>query len=126
VSAVASEETTTIARLTPEKWERYGENIPSSDQETGVELVAEIYCIPAHPQKMIPITLKLTDEIDTSWEVSSKKAVGLEEAKSNVKPGQEWFWSEEWQAAEREAEADLAAGRFETFKTDEDFLASLE
>jgi predicted transcriptional regulator len=42
------------------------------------------------------------------------------------KPGQEWFWTEAWQAAEREVEADLAAGRYETFDTMEDFLASLE
>jgi len=42
-----------------------------------------------------------------------------------TKPGQEWFWTKEWQAAEREAEADLAAGRFETFENDADFLASL-
>ena len=43
-----------------------------------------------------------------------------------IKPGQEWFWTEAWQTAEREVEADLAAGRFETFDTMEDFLASLE
>ncbi len=42
------------------------------------------------------------------------------------KPGQEWFWSEAWQAAEREAEADLQAGRYETFDNDADFLASLK
>ncbi len=42
------------------------------------------------------------------------------------KPGQEWFWSEAWQAAEREAEADLAAGNYETFDTMDEFLASLK
>ena len=42
-----------------------------------------------------------------------------------VKPGQEWFWTEEWQAAEREAEADLEAGRYEAFDTLEKFVASL-
>lgn len=42
------------------------------------------------------------------------------------KPGQEWFWTEAWQAAEREVEADLAAGRYETFETMEEFLESLE
>ena len=43
-----------------------------------------------------------------------------------AKPGQEWFWSEGWQAAEREVEEDLAASNFETFDTIEDFLESLE
>ena len=35
-------------------------------------------------------------------------------------PGQAWFWSSEWQAGEREADEDLAAGRT-VFDTDEDF-----
>jgi len=43
-----------------------------------------------------------------------------------VRPGQEWFWTEEWQAAEREVETDLEAGRLDTFDTMEEFLASLE
>jgi len=42
------------------------------------------------------------------------------------KPGQEWFWSPEWQAAERAVEEDLAAGWFETFDTIDDFILSLE
>jgi hypothetical protein len=36
-----------------------------------------------------------------------------------------WFWSEEHQAAECEAEADLAAGRYRTFDDAESFLADL-
>jgi hypothetical protein len=43
-----------------------------------------------------------------------------------IEPGQEWFWSAAWQEAEKEAEADLAAGRYETFDTMEEFLAGLE
>jgi len=42
------------------------------------------------------------------------------------KPGQEWFWAEAWQKAEREAEADLASGNYETYDNDADFLVSLE
>lgn len=38
---------------------------------------------------------------------------------------QAWFWSPEWQAAEREIDEDLAAGRFETFDTVEAFLTGL-
>jgi bifunctional DNA-binding transcriptional regulator/antitoxin component of YhaV-PrlF toxin-antitoxin module len=37
-----------------------------------------------------------------------------------------WFWSEGHQAAQREAEDDLAAGRFRTFDDAESFLADLE
>ena len=39
---------------------------------------------------------------------------------------QAWFWTPRWQAMEAEADADIAAGRVETFKTGEDFLASLD
>lgn|ERR1022692_1042527 len=36
-----------------------------------------------------------------------------------------WFWTRGHQAAEREAEEDLAAGRFRTFDDAESFLADL-
>jgi hypothetical protein len=42
-----------------------------------------------------------------------------------VPPDQEWFWTAEWIAGEREADADLAAGRSKIFYSDEEFLAYL-
>lgn len=39
---------------------------------------------------------------------------------------QAWFWKPEWQRREREADADIAAGRVERFDSDEEFLAALE
>lgn len=124
---LVDQEMTTEVRHSSAKWEKSGDNESRFDEETGVELIAGVYCNRIRrPLEIIPIVVKLTDELDTSWEVSSEEAGGLEEAKPNVKPGQEWFWSDEWQAAEREAEADLAAGRYEVFENDEDFLASLE
>jgi AbrB family looped-hinge helix DNA binding protein len=38
---------------------------------------------------------------------------------------QAWFWSPEWQQGEREAEADLAAGRMETVASGEEMIAAL-
>ena len=38
---------------------------------------------------------------------------------------QAWFWTPEWQAGEREADADLAAGRSETFESGEVFIKAL-
>jgi O-succinylbenzoate synthase len=38
---------------------------------------------------------------------------------------QAWFWINEWQAGEREAEADLAAGRYQVFDTMDDLIADL-
>ena len=39
---------------------------------------------------------------------------------------QAWFWTPEWQAGERAADADLAAGRGETFDSGEKFIAALK
>lgn len=36
-------------------------------------------------------------------------------------PRQAWFWADAWQAGEREADGDLAAGRSEVFDSDEEF-----
>lgn len=38
---------------------------------------------------------------------------------------QSWFWTAEWQTGEREAQADLAAGRLESFASDEEFRTAL-
>src|ERR671936_173594 len=39
---------------------------------------------------------------------------------------QAWFWTPAWQAKEREADEDRAAGRVERFESDDEFLAALE
>jgi hypothetical protein len=41
-------------------------------------------------------------------------------------PDQAWFWTREWQAREREADDDLAAGRVTSYESDEEFLAALD
>lgn len=46
--------------------------------------------------------------------------------KKMIDSSQAWFWTPEWQAGEREASADIAAGRTEVFKTPEDLLDSLD
>jgi hypothetical protein len=38
---------------------------------------------------------------------------------------QAYFWTKEWQAGEREADEDIAAGRVETFNTMDDLIADL-
>lgn len=39
---------------------------------------------------------------------------------------QRWFWTERWQAMEREPDAEIAAGRGEVFRTEEEFFATIE
>src|SRR5580693_1653909 len=38
---------------------------------------------------------------------------------------QAWFWSPEWQAGEREADADRAAGKIETFGSGDELIGAL-
>jgi antitoxin component of MazEF toxin-antitoxin module len=40
-------------------------------------------------------------------------------------PDQAWFWTEEWQRKEREADEDIAAGRVTGPMTGDEFLAEL-
>jgi hypothetical protein len=39
---------------------------------------------------------------------------------------QAWFWTERWQAGEREADEDIAAGRVTTFEDVDAFIAHLK
>lgn len=45
--------------------------------------------------------------------------------KKLVDKGRAWFWSREWQEAEREAEADIQSGRVHEFADAEDATAFL-
>jgi AbrB family looped-hinge helix DNA binding protein len=42
-----------------------------------------------------------------------------------IDPSQAWFWTAEWQAEEREADAQEAAGLGQTFDSGETFLEAL-
>jgi hypothetical protein len=44
---------------------------------------------------------------------------------SEIDPAQAWFWTDEWQAGEREADEDLQAGRYEDYDNIDDFIGSL-
>jgi hypothetical protein len=80
---------------------------------------------------MLTIYRAKADELDASFIEALRALFAGRELDIIVRPvagqpGQEWFWSPEWQAAERAVEEDLAAGHFETFDTIEDFILSLE
>jgi AbrB family looped-hinge helix DNA binding protein len=45
--------------------------------------------------------------------------------KKLIDKSQTWFWSEAWQAAEREAQADIEAGRVHDFADAEEAIAFL-
>jgi hypothetical protein len=50
----------------------------------------------------------------------------LEMTDGRIDPDQAWFWTREWQAKEREADDDLAAGRGTIYASDDELLAALE
>lgn len=46
--------------------------------------------------------------------------------KKTIDAQQAWFWTKEWQEAEKEAEADIKAGRVKKFKNVEDLIKDLD
>lgn len=67
------------------------------------------------------------DEAGAQMEITEREDGVLELRPTLPVPVDEmWFWAEGHQAAEREAEADIAEGRFRDFDTAEGFLADLE
>ena len=60
--------------------------------------------------KEIRKLLNLADEGDI-FEIRVKDGCIVLEPKKLISSDQAWYWSEEWQAGEREAREDIAAGR---------------
>lgn len=60
--------------------------------------------------------LELTEREDGVIELRAQMAVPVT---------QSWFWAENWQQREREAEADVAAGRYTTHEDVDSFLDAL-
>jgi hypothetical protein len=78
---------------------------------------------------------KLADLLEQASRLARKLSQGSIENKSipipelkrpkHVPKDQEWFWTPEWQAGEREADEALARGEFKEFNTVEEMLADL-
>ena len=97
------------------------------------------------PQQVVakPAAAKLSEEEQAALLSARQKirtiqqdmpgSVGLSRQEADVaaKVGlismdQRWWWLEEWQEGEREAEADLKNERVETFESPEEFVKALE
>jgi antitoxin PrlF len=59
-------------------------------------------------------------------EVSVEDGTIVMRPKKLVDADQAWFWTESWQQGEREASADIAAGRTRRSASAKEFLESLE
>ncbi len=62
------------------------------------------------------------EEFFRSWVEAVRRRVEQEQ----VDPDQAWFWTPEWQAREREADAAIDAREGTFFSSEEAFLASLD
>lgn len=61
------------------------------------------------------------------YEVRAREGGGVELIPQHpVDAAQAWFWSDRWQKMEREADADVAAGRVRRFKSADEFLDELD
>lgn len=68
---------------------------------------------------------KLVDELpETAVDGAGMLLRGIIEGPLDA--GQAWFWTPEWQRKEHEAEADKAAGNFDRYGSDDEFLAALD
>jgi antitoxin PrlF len=69
--------------------------------------------------------LHVEDGDEIEFELTSDGRVLMSGLKM-IPADQAWFWTETWQAGEREASAQLAGGEGRVFKTSEDFVKSLD
>jgi len=76
------------------------------------------------PKKVMEaLELQPGDEVEFEVEGSTARLLPIKTIK--VPRDQAWFWSPEWQAKEREADKDLAAGDYQDFNKLEDLLEEL-
>lgn len=67
--------------------------------------------------------LHIAEGDDVAFEVTDDGV--LMRGLKSVPADQAWFWTEAWQAGEREASAQIAAGEGEVYDDEDTFLASL-
>ena len=76
------------------------------------------------PKKVMDaLRLNPGDEVD--FEIHGETAVMLPIKTVRVPRDQAWFWTEEWQKKEREADEDLSQGRYRDFESIEGFMKEL-
>jgi hypothetical protein len=79
--------------------------------------------------KTVDIPSALIPELE-AWGKLTAKVFGDLRRQSGLIPkgvpkDQEWYWSKQWQAWEREADEDIATGRIQGFDNAEDLIATL-
>ena len=70
--------------------------------------------------------LKLEPGDEVEFHVKGEAAVLVPIKTIKVPRDQAWFWTPEWQEKEKQADKDLASGRFRNFDSLEDLLKDLQ
>ena len=65
--------------------------------------------------------------VSKAFAAAAKKlnSLSLSLKKKAIDPSQAWFWTKEWQAAERQADEDIKAGRYTTYDSADDLIVDL-
>jgi AbrB family looped-hinge helix DNA binding protein len=69
--------------------------------------------------------LNLHEGDDLAFSIDEKGQVVVSRLEV-IPPDQAWFWTEQWQKAEREAQSDIAAGRVQRYASVDEAIAALE
>jgi AbrB family looped-hinge helix DNA binding protein len=77
--------------------------------------------IPGEVRKL----LNLKEGDDLAFHVDEQGKVVITRLQT-IPPDQAWFWTERWQRMEREAQADIDAGRVHQFDNVEDMISWLD
>lgn len=83
----------------------------------------------ANTTAVIP-TLIFSKELSAAAKALTAAAKRLESLsrslqKKAIDPSQAWYWTKEWQEAERKADEDIKAGRYTTYDSVDDLIADL-
>jgi antitoxin PrlF len=115
------------ARLTGSKGNRYPLVGLSERQNIGEEHPMPVSVIRAKGQVTIPQDIREAAHLEAGDPVDIEITADgiLLRPKKLIDASQAWFWTQEWQAGEREASADIKAGRVTTSGSTADLLESL-
>ncbi len=89
---------------------------------------ASLTKVTRHGQITLPAAIRRAVNINEGdyVEVRVEGDIIILTPKRLIDKSQAYFWTAEWQAAEREASADITAGRVHEFEDVEELIASLE
>jgi len=91
-------------------------------------MAGELVHVRRKAQVTLPLSVrkKLGIEEGDYMDVQVRGSEVVMRPKKLINKDQAWFWTERWQQGEREADADIAAGRVHSFDTVNEAIAFLD